>query len=89
MKIKITTPDETYIKSRNIKNWPVWEKEVSKFAWTYDSEEECLILEGDIIVETADETVHIQPGNFVVFPAGLICVWDIRKPVRKHYNFPQ
>lgn len=88
MKIKIFKPDKAFIDSRNISQWPVWEKEVSKFPWTYDSMEECLILEGEVYVETASETVHILPGDFVVFPGGLNCTWDIRKPVKKHYNFP-
>lgn len=88
MKIKISRPSEEELKGQNIRNWPVWEKEASKFPWTYDSEEICYIIEGEIIVETDIETVHIQPGDLVTFPAGLKCVWDIRKAVRKHYHFP-
>ena len=26
-------------------------------------------------------------GDFVTFPKGLSCIWDIKAPVRKHYNF--
>ena len=88
MKIKITRPDDAFIMDKSVRKWPIWEKEVSKFPWTYDSVEECFIIEGEIIVETATETVTIHPGDFVIFPAGLSCVWDIRKPVRKYYNFP-
>ena len=69
------------------KSWPVWEKEVSRFDWVYEGEEECLILEGEFSVETADEVYSIKAGDFVTFPDGLKCVWDIKVPVRKHYNF--
>ena len=70
-----------------IKSWPIWEKEVSRFDWFYDSEEQCLILEGEIDVETEAGKVSIKPGDFVTFKKGLSCVWDVKKPVRKHYRF--
>lgn len=86
--VTVTRLTEEQISSRNIRLWPVWTKEISRFDWTYDGPEECLFLEGDVIIETSEGSFHIQPGDFVVFGAGLSCVWDIRKPVKKHYNFP-
>ena len=68
-------------------NWPIWSCDVSEFPWEYLSQESCLILEGDIEVQTEFETVHIKTGDFVVFPKGLSCTWIVRKPVRKHYSF--
>jgi len=76
------------IEARGIKNWPVWEKEISRFPWTYDGDEECLFIEGDVTVETEEGDFLIQAGDFVIFKNGLKCVWDIRKAVRKYYNFP-
>jgi uncharacterized protein len=38
-------------------------------------------------VETKDGKVEFGDGDFVAFPTGLSCVWDIKEPVRKHYNF--
>ena len=69
-------------------DWPIWEKEVSTFPWTYDKQEKCYIVEGDVIV-TPDggEPIHIQEGDFVTFPAGLSCTWEIREYVEKHYDF--
>lgn len=46
MNIKVEKLSDEEIERRGIKSWPVWEKEVSKFDWYYDSQEECLILEG-------------------------------------------
>lgn len=87
MKIKIEKLTEDQISKQGIRNWPIWTKEESTFDWFYDSTEQCLILEGEITVRTDDETVHIKPGDFVTFPKGMQCVWEVHKPVRKHFNF--
>jgi uncharacterized cupin superfamily protein len=86
--IQIEKLTENQIEERGIRGWPIWEKEISRFDWTYEGDEECLVLEGEVDVETADGTVTIRPGDFVTFKKGLTCIWDVRKPVRKHYNFP-
>jgi len=80
MKIKVEKLTEDQIKQRGIKSWSVWEKGVSRFDWYYDSTEECLLLAGKVIVET-------ENGEKVEFGKGLSCVWDIKKSVKKHYNF--
>ena len=85
--VKIENLNMEQIEQRKIKQWPIWEKEVSRFDWQYTGDEECLILEGEIIVESEEGEVMIKPGDFVTFEDGLKCVWDIKKPVRKHYNF--
>jgi len=76
------------IEERQIKKWPIWEKEVSRFEHSYDGDEECLFLEGEVVIETEDSNYSISPGDFVIFQDGLKCVWDIKRPVIKHYNFP-
>ena len=30
--------------------WKIWKNEVSKFPWTYNSQETCYFLEGDVVV---------------------------------------
>ena len=42
------------IEERQIKKWPIWEKEVSRFEHSYDGDEECLFLEGEVVIETKD-----------------------------------
>jgi uncharacterized cupin superfamily protein len=71
-----------------VDDWPIWAKEISTFPWTYDKSETCYLLEGEAVV-TPDggQPVTIREGDLVTFPAGLSCTWDIRVPVRKHYNF--
>lgn len=81
-------PSEVQLQELGVADWPIWEKEVSSFPWTYDSSETCYLLCGEVIVTPDDgEPVTIEAGDLVTFPAGMPCTWDIRKPVRKHYQF--
>ena len=86
--VEIKRLTEEVIRERGIRDWPIWEKEVSRFDWEYDGDEECLVLEGLVEVETDQGTFTIGPGDFVTFRKGLRCVWDVKVPIRKHYNFP-
>ena len=88
MEIKVVKLSQEQLKQMKVSEWPIWEKEASHFPWSYDSIEECFILEGDVTVETADgASVHFGKGDFVTFPKGLSCTWNIKKPIRKHYRF--
>ena len=63
-------------------------KKVSEFDWVYDSTEECFLLEGKVVVKTENgKEVEFGKGDFVTFPKGLKCIWNIKEPVKKHYNF--
>jgi len=31
--------------------------------------------------------IEFNAGDYVVFPKGLKCKWEIKKKIRKHYNF--
>ncbi len=87
MDIRVEKLPESELTARGVRDWPIWEKEVSRFDWTYDSVEECFLLEGDVTVEAGGESVRFGAGDYVTFPRGLSCVWDIRVPVKKHYRF--
>lgn len=70
-----------------VDDWPIWEKEVSTFDWTYDDKETCYIIEGEVVVTPqGGEPVTLRKGDLVTFPAGLSCTWDIKSPIRKHYE---
>lgn len=77
------------LEKNDVFSWPVWEKEVSCFPWTYDADEACYILEGKVTVIPDDgrKVVTVCAGDFVVFPAGMSCTWDITEKIRKHYKF--
>lgn len=71
-----------------VSKWEIWKKEISKFPWTYDSQETCYFLEGDVVV-TPDggQPVQMGKGDLVIFPAGMSCIWEITSNVKKHYYF--
>lgn len=86
-KVVIRKLTDEEIINKGINNWPIWEKVVSRFDWYYDAEEDCLILEGEVVVETNSQSYSIKAGDFATFQKGLSCVWDVKKPIRKHYCF--
>ncbi|MDH5764479.1 MAG: cupin domain-containing protein [Gammaproteobacteria bacterium] len=84
----VANPDKLLLNQLDVYNWPVWEKEVSDFPWTYDAEETCYFLQGEVIViPDGGEAVTMSTGDLVTFPEGMSCRWVISKPVRKHYKF--
>ena len=80
--------DREKVEADGVFSWPIWEKEESTFPWTYDANETCYFLEGDVVV-TPDggEPVQMGKGDVVTFPAGMSCTWEIHGAVRKHYMF--
>ncbi|MFN6463700.1 MAG: cupin domain-containing protein [Nostoc sp. DedVER02] len=89
MEIKIEhQPTQERLNELGVSKWEIWNKEVSKFPWTYDSQETCYFLEGNVIV-TPDggQPVQMGKGDLVVFPAGMSCIWEITSDVKKHYYF--
>ena len=88
MEIRVQKLGADELNKMGVFTWPIWTKEVSRFDWHYDSVEECYLLEGEVEVESKDgKKVSFGKGDFVIFPKGLFCTWNIKKPVRKHYNF--
>ncbi len=81
-------PDQERLKDLGVSGWPIWTKEASEFPWSYDVQETCYFLEGDVVV-TPDggEPVEMGKGDLVTFPAGMSCTWKIDKDVKKHYEF--
>ena len=38
------------------------------------------------MVETAKGKAEFRAGDYVVFPEGLECTWEVKKTIRKHYK---
>ncbi len=84
--VRKPTADE----AKTCKVWPTWGCPKSEFAWEYTQTEKCLILEGKVTVTDdpdSGRSVSFGPGDYVIFPEGLKCVWKVAAPVRKHYDF--
>ena len=87
MKIEIDQLELEELDELDVFSWPIWEHDEDKFEWYYDKTERCYILEGEATIVSEFESITIKPGDFVTFPAGLECVWDIDYAIRKHYIF--
>ena len=87
MKIEVKKLSEDEFRSKGVISWPIWTKEESTFDWYYDDREQCYFLEGKVTVKTDEGDITVGKGDFVVFPQGLKCVWEVHEPVKKHYKF--
>ena len=87
MKIEIKSMTMEQAENDGITSWPIWTCGISEFDWEYSDRESCYLLEGQVKVKTEWETVNFGVGDFVVFPQGLKCIWEVTAPVKKHYNF--
>lgn len=86
--IKISHPAPEFLEEHGVLNWPIWSKDVSSFPWHYQSSETCYFLEGEVLVTPDGGTpLRMGKGEWVVFPAGMRCMWRVLKTVRKHYRF--
>lgn len=83
-----SNPSQATLEKLGTADWSIWEKEVSRFPWSYEMEEICYLLEGAVIVTPeGGEPVSIKGGDLVTFPQGMSCFWEISSPIRKHYLF--
>lgn len=39
-----------------------------------------------VVTPDNGEPVSIKAGDFVTFPKGMSCVWDVKADFKKHYN---
>ena len=86
--IKVEKSTHERLKELGVFSWPIWEKEASTFDWHYDDTEVCYLLKGKVVVKTKEgKKVEFGAGDLVTFPKGLSCIWEIKEPVKKHYNF--
>ena len=77
-------------KNKNLddyEDWPIWTCETSNFDWEYEQEEHCFIIEGSVTVTNEINNIKIMPGDYVKFPKGLKCHWEVHSAIKKHYNF--
>eukprot|EP00586_Coscinodiscus_wailesii_P007015 CAMPEP_0172491158 /NCGR_PEP_ID=MMETSP1066-20121228/21865_1 /TAXON_ID=671091 /ORGANISM="Coscinodiscus wailesii, Strain CCMP2513" /LENGTH=95 /DNA_ID=CAMNT_0013260051 /DNA_START=258 /DNA_END=545 /DNA_ORIENTATION=- len=85
----VSQPDQAFLEKKGVFNWGTWGCDVSKFPWTYDSNESCYLLAGKVTVTPSDgrQPATFGKGDFVTFPAGMSCTWDVSEAVQKHFNF--
>lgn len=87
-KIIVEKPTAEKLASLGVSRWPTWTKEVSQFPWSFSTQEIAYIIEGEVTITPNDGTaaVDFQAGDLVTFPAGLSCIWSVKKALLKHYQ---
>ena len=40
-----------------------------------------------VVTPEGAELVTMEKGDLVTFPSGMVCTWNIRKAVKKHFTF--
>ena len=81
-------PSPMKLEVMGVYDWPIWRREASRFAWTYQQQETCYILRGRFTVTPeGGESQHFQRGDLITFPQGMQCTWEITEDVEKHYDF--
>lgn len=87
MRVEVTQYSQEELEQEGVFEWEIWEHDEDKFEWFYDQTELCYILEGEAVITTEFDSYTIKAGDFVTFPKGLECVWDIQSAIKKHYSF--
>lgn len=84
--VLVLKPSEEQIQQS--KSWPTWSCGVSRFDWSYSDKETCYILEGKVeVINKNGKVFSFGKGDWVIFPEGMACVWDVKEFVKKHYKF--
>lgn len=89
MRIEIEQPQQDELEEAGVFSWPLWVHDEDKIEWYYDKTEHCYILEGEATIVSEFDSITIRPGDYLILPAGLECVWDIQSKIKKHYSYDQ
>lgn len=86
--ITVEKPDIAMLDRLGVASWPIWTKEASSFDWSYSSKETAYILEGEVTVTPkGGKPVSFGKGDLVTLEMGLVCTWEIKETLKKHYHF--
>lgn len=87
--VVVSQPDQDFLAKRGVFDWGTWGCGVSKFPWSYSDAESCYLLAGAVTVTPTDgrSPATFKKGDFVTFPAGMTCTWDVTEAVEKHFMF--
>jgi uncharacterized protein len=80
-------PAPAKLEVMGVYDWPVWQKEPAVFPWTYTCTKPCYILAGEVSVTPhGGLPLRLVAGDLVHFPAGLVCIWEVHRTIKKHYK---
>ncbi|HEV2530489.1 cupin domain-containing protein [Phenylobacterium sp.] len=61
----------------------VWDCTAGEFDWTFGGDETVHILQGEVVVQTAEGPRTLRPGDVALFAAGSTCRWRVPVYVKK------
>ncbi|KAL7581586.1 hypothetical protein ACA910_022144 [Epithemia clementina (nom. ined.)] len=85
----ISQPDQEFLEKKGVFKWGTWGCDAGSFPWTYGENESAYLLAGKVTVTPTDgrKPATFRKGDFVTFPAGMSCTWDVEEAVHKHFKF--
>ena len=83
--LEITVRQPTEVEKEVLLIQPLWGCGKGRFDWLYDDKLICMLVAGKATVSYGGKNITIQAGDYVEFPKGLSCGWEILEPVKKHY----
>lgn len=83
-----SNPSEARLKELSVAHWPIWEKEVSTFPWSFVTTEIAFIVEGECVMTPEDggPSTTFKAGGLVVFPNGYKGTWEVKKALKKQFK---
>ena len=82
--VKQLSEDE--IQEKGIRSWSTWSCDKSEFPWEYSEQETCYLIEGQVdVTSESGEKVSIGAGDYIIFPQGLKCTWNVHQGIYKHF----
>lgn len=89
MKIEIDRLDLEELEELQINSWATGEYDEEKLEVFYNKTEMCYIVSGEATIVTEFESVIVKTGDFITFPAGLECIWDVDTKIHRRYIFEE
>jgi hypothetical protein len=75
---------EKEILERGVRNWPDLEKDAYGVGWQYNSIQDCLMLEDETLVETADGKVEFSKSNLTNSTKRIPYTWNIKEYIKRY-----
>ncbi|MEH0155695.1 cupin domain-containing protein [Limibacter armeniacum] len=90
MDVEVRQLSEVEMAAKNISQWPTKSNGVSKFPHFFEHAEACYVIEGEATVTSEEHgAVKIKKGDYVVFPKGMECYWEVTSDFKKYYHIDE
>ncbi|MCV6639458.1 cupin domain-containing protein [Candidatus Albibeggiatoa sp. nov. NOAA] len=68
--------------------WNIKKQKVSQFDWKYEQKTTYYLLDGEATIDIENQgTITVTAGDLVIFPAGIVCHWNVTQDIEKHFKY--